>query len=289
MKIAEYQMVKYFAGFFLTLFLLSSCGGNRHGEELIAEVNGKYLYAEDIKNIILAEMSEKDSIAAVKKYIRTWATDILLHEMAEKNVDNQAEIAMLIENYRRSLLIYEYQLRLVKERVSNSISASEVKAFYANNSNLFVLKSTLIKGLFLKVSNQAPDLNALRSLVQAKNKNLDKIESLSIKNAAKFEYFNEVWHPLVDYLRKSPIRIEQKETFKYQSFFEGRDSTSTYFLVVHDYKLEGELQPIDYVEGKIREILLEQKKNNFLKQFSNELFEDGIKSGKVKLYEKKEN
>ena len=284
----EYQIMKYFVGFFLAVFLFSSCGGNRSGKELIAEVNGKYLYAEDIKDVIITEMSEEDSLSAVKKYIRSWATDILLYEKAEKNIDKEDEIAVLLENYRRSLLVYEYQLRLVKERVSKSISATEVKTFYANNSNLFVLKEgALIKGFFLKVPNQAPDLNALRSLVQPKNKNLDKIESLSVKNAAKFEYFNEVWHPLVDYLRKSPIRIEPKEALKNQSFFEGRDSTATYFLVVHDYKLEGELQPLDYVEGKIREILLEQKKNNFLKQFSNELFEDGIKSGKVILYEKK--
>ena len=282
--------MKYFGKIFLMVFLLSSCSGDWHsGKEPVAEVNGKYLYVEDITNIFLTEMSEEDSVAAVKKYIRSWATDILLYEKAEKNIDNEAEITKLIENYRRSLLIYEYQLQLVKERLNNSISSEEIKTFYANNSDLFVLKGALIKGLFLKVPNQAPDLNALRSLVMPKNKNMDKIESLSIKNAATiFDYFNETWRPLADYLRKSPIRVEPKEVLKYHSFFEGRDSSFTYFLAVHDYKIDGELQPLDYVEGKIREILLEQKKNNFLKRFSNELFEDGVKSGKVKLYEKKE-
>ena|GEM_PF-113097 len=268
-------------------FLLYSCNGDRSGgKEPIAAAGGKYLYKEDIDHIFFPEMSKEDSMAAVEKYIRSWATDILMYEQAQKNVKNEEEIASLLEDYRRTLLIYEYQLLLVKKRLNSSVAPEDIRSYYLKNPDLFRLNEALIKGIFLRVSNQAPDIDALRSLMMySKEKDLDQIESLSIKNAAKFEYFNEKWHPLLEIQRKSPIHIENKGSLKHRSFYEGRDSLSTYFLFVKEYKLEGELQPLDYAESKIRGILLEQRKNNFLKQFGEKLYEEGVKKGKVKLYE----
>jgi hypothetical protein len=270
----------------ITTLLLYSCNNKSGGKEPIASAGGKYLYKEDIENIFLAEMSKEDSAAAVEKHIRSWATDILMYEQAQKNIKNEEEIASLLENYRRTLLIYEYQLQLVKKRLNNSVAPEDMKSYYQNNPQLFRLNEVLIKGIFLKVSNQAPDIDALRSLViYSRDKDLDQIESLSIKNAAKFEHFSEKWHPLQEIQRKSPIRVENKESLKHRPFHEGRDSLSTYFLFVREYKLEGEQEPLDYAESKIRGILLEQRKNDFLKQFSEKLYEEGVKKGKVTLYE----
>ena len=220
-------------------FLFYSCNSS-YEKKPIAEAGGKYLYKENIEHIFSPEMSKEDSATAIEKYVRSWATDILMYEQAQKNIENEEEIAYLLENYRRTLLIYEYQLLLVKNRLNNSVTPEEIKSYYLRNPHLFRLNEILIKGLFIRVSNQAPDVNALRSLlIYSKEKDLDQIESLSIKNAAKFEYFNEKWHPLLDIQRKSSIRIENKESLKQRSFYEGRDSLSTYFLFVREYKSEG--------------------------------------------------
>lgn len=268
--------------------LFYSCNEKRFsGRKPIAEAGGQYLYKEDIENIFFTKMSKEDSLAALENYIRTWATDILMYEKAQENIKNEEETADLLEKYRRSLLTYEYQLQLVKDRLNNTVSPEEIKSYYINNPQLFQLKEILIKGLFLKVPNQTSDMEALRSLLNnnSTDKDLDQIELLSLKNAAKFEYFSEKWHPLLEILRKSPIHIENKENLKQRSFYESRDSLSTYFLYVQEYISDGELQPLEYAENKIRGILLEQRKNNFLKQFGNRLYEEGVKEGKVKRYE----
>ena len=269
---------------FSATLLFLSCNGDRFGgKEPVAEAGGQYLYKEDLQAISFAEMSKEDSLKAVENYIRSWATDILMYEIAQQNIKNEEEIASLLERYRRSLLIYEYQLKLVKDRLSSSISPEDVRSYYSSNPHLFKLKEVLIKGIFLKIPNKAPDMDALRSLMtRPKESDFDQIESLSIKNAAKFEYFNEKWHPLLEVQRKSPLRIE---SLKQSSFHESRDSLSTYFLFIQEYKPEGELQPFDYAESRIRGILLEQKKSNFLKQFGNRLYEEGLKKGKVKIYD----
>ena len=271
----------------VAFFLFFSCDSERFGgRKPIAEAGGKYLYKEDLENIFFTEMSKEDSLTVIQNYIRTWATDVLMYEKAQENIKNEEKIADLVEKYRRSLLTYEYQLQLVKDRLNNTVSPTEIKAYYEKNPQLFQSKEVLIKGLFLKIPNQAPDIDVLRSLLNnSDEKNLDQIESLSIKNAAKFEYFDQKWHPLLEFQRKSPIRIENKESLRHRSFYESQDSLSIYFLYVQEYMPEGELQPLDYTEGKIRRILLEQRKSNFLKQFGDKLYEEAIREGKVKIHE----
>ncbi len=285
--ITETRNILFFVFILPVTFLFCSCNGERFGgEKPIAEANGQYLYKKDIENIFFTEMSEEDSLNVLENYIRSWATDILIYEKAQENIKNEEEIASLLEKYRRSLLIYEYQLQLVKNRLNSTVTPEEIISYYTNNAQLFQLKETLIKGLFLRIPNQAPDINALRSLLNnSKEKDLDQIESLSIKNAAKVEYFNEKWYPLPEIQRKSPIRIEN---LKLRSFYESRDSLSTYFLYVQEYIPEGEIQPLEYAENKISGILLEQRKNEYLKQFGNKLYEDGVKKGEVKLYNRPE-
>ncbi|MDR1730439.1 MAG: peptidyl-prolyl cis-trans isomerase [Prevotellaceae bacterium] len=269
-------------------FLFISCKNEHFGKrEPIAEAGGNLLYKEDVKDIFFAGMSKEDSTAAIENYVRMWATDILLYEKAQENVKDNEQIAALLENYRRSLLVYEYQLHLVKDRLkNNTVSPEEIKAYYNKNTPLFYSDEILIKGLFLKVPNRAPDMDALRKLLSnSKEKDLDQIESMCIRNAAKFEYFNEKWVPLSEIQRKSPIRIENKENLKQRFFYESQDSLSTYFLYVQEYVPDGEPQPLDYAENRIRGILSEQKKNNFLKQFNNKMYNEAVKSGKVKIYE----
>ncbi len=279
------SLLSYSIIFTLFILLFLSCNNENFSKKNpVAEAGGKYLYKEDIQNILLTGMSEEDSIAALENYVRMWATDILMYEKAQENIKDEVEIAALLENYRRSLLTYEYQLQLVKDRVNNTVSQEEIKEYYNKNAGLFRLEETLLKGLFLKVPNEAPNISELRKMLNNKEKNWDEIESLSTKNAAKFEYFNEKWQPLPEIKRKSPIRIENKENLKHRSFFESQDSLSTYFLYVQEYVLDGEPQPLDYAENKIRGILLEQRKNNFLKQFSNKLYDEAVERGQVKIY-----
>jgi len=275
--------MRSFLVFVSVVFLVCSCEGDRfRGKKPVAEAGGKYLYQEDIKDIFSAEISEEDSLAMTANYIRSWAIDILMYEQAQQNIKNKEEIASLLEKYRRSLLVYEYQLQLVKERLNNNISPEEISSFYSKNPQFFSLKEVLIRGALLKVPIKAPDVEILRSLMlNPKERDLDHIESLSIKNSAKLEYDGK-WHSLTDIKRRSSIRIDNP---KQNAFYESRDGEYAYFLFVKEYLPEGALQPLEHAESKARGILLEQKKNNFLKQFGNKLYEDALNKGKVKIYE----
>ena len=46
----------------------------------------------------------------------------------------------------------------------------------------------------------------------------------------------------------------------------------------------GEMQPFEFVEDRIRSILTEQKKIEFLRDYRLNLYEDALKSGAAKRY-----
>ena len=62
------------------------------------------------------------------------------------------------------------------------------------------------------------------------------------------------------------------------------DSVYTVFLYVNEYKTAGDLQPYEYAKNRIKSILTEQNKNDFLRTYRKKLYEDGVRDGKAKRY-----
>ena len=102
----------------VVMVLFSSCGskvadGNKSP---LLEVEGKFLYYEDIQQIIPPNVNKADSAQIAKSYIRKWVTDVLLYENAKRNITNKSEIDELVESYRKSLTIHQYQQKMIEQQ-----------------------------------------------------------------------------------------------------------------------------------------------------------------------------
>ena len=73
-------------------------------------------------------------------------------------------IDALVEKYRRDLVIFEYRKRLLNERVTKSFEEQEMLDYYERNSEMFRLHEAILKGLFLKVPENTPNLGQLKKL-----------------------------------------------------------------------------------------------------------------------------
>ena len=98
-------------GFFL-LFACCACSDKQHdhrGRTPLVEVDGNFLYHEDLQAALPKHLSGEDSVKFVERYIRTWLEETLLYEKARSNVANNDEINELVENYRKALIMHSYQ------------------------------------------------------------------------------------------------------------------------------------------------------------------------------------
>ena len=135
----------------------------------LLEVEGKFLYLDEVQDIIPPNVNSQDSTEIADSFIRKWVTDVLLYENAKRNITNKAEIDQLLEDYRKSLIIHQYQQKLIDQRLPKEPTDEEMRTFYDAYTDQFVLTENLIKGMLLVVPSKAPKLANVRSWVQSGN------------------------------------------------------------------------------------------------------------------------
>ena len=165
----------------LLLITLLCCGAckkqhDHKGKTPLVEVDGNFLYKEDLMSVLPVGLSKDDSILFAEHYIRSWAEEILLYEKAANNIPDNVDVEKLVENYRKALIMHTYQQELINQKLINDIPEQEIADYYEKNKELFKLESPLIKGLFIKVPLTAPQLNNVRRWYKSEKQ--DAIESL---------------------------------------------------------------------------------------------------------------
>ena len=75
----------------------------------MARVFDKYLYLDEIRSIIPRSVSSEDSITMANSYVNNWVRQSLILHKAEINLSaDQNVFEKQLEDYRRSLIIFEY-------------------------------------------------------------------------------------------------------------------------------------------------------------------------------------
>lgn len=257
--------------------------------DALVKVNDRILTRNEVESLIPKGTTSADSLLLAESYIKKWVKDELVLKIAQRNLGSDKEtIDKLVDAYRRSLLRYRYQEKLIQEKLSDEIQESDVLTYYDTNKEKFVLDKNLIKGLFLKVPADAPNLSEVKTWYKSGNvASLEKIEKYSIQNAAIYEYFFDKWVDFDEIRNNIPNQISNPESFlRTNKTLEVTDSSFCYLLNIRQVLLKGQVEPFEYAEPRIREILINQQKLDFIKEFEEELYNDALDGGDVIFYSK---
>lgn len=249
-----------------------------------AEVNGQKLYEKELTTIT-RNLTGEDSIRVRHEYIRQWATNNLIQDKAGEYIT--PEIERLVADYRRSLCMYEYEKELVNQQMPTQVPDSVLLAFYDNHQDRLKLQDDIFKGLLLIIPTDAPEQEALKNSIKRLNEDdLQFLEQYAYQNASGYELFINEWKTTNQLLVHMPF---EHNTFvselknKQQIILE--DSLNKYILQVTDKCLRGNQMPFDYAKSEIKQIILSQRQNAFIKQEHERLYNEGVLSKKVKIYE----
>ncbi|MCD8193463.1 MAG: peptidyl-prolyl cis-trans isomerase [Tannerellaceae bacterium] len=281
--------MKYLFFFLGCILVCLSCKRIQYAgeEEIIVKVKDKILYRPDVTAVIPGHISSADSFILAESYIKKWITDQLIYDVANRNLaEEKPEVERLVEKYRQSLIRHKYQERLLKERLSGSITEHEKRKYYEENQQKFVLDKNLIKGLFLKIPNDAPGLTEVKSWYRTTSESsLEKIEKYSLQNATIYDYFYDRWVDFDEVTDNIPRRIPSSGEFlRNNKYIEVADSTYTYLLNINDFVVSGNIAPYEYAQMQIEEMLINQRKVEYLKKFEDDLYNEAVKKGTVEFY-----
>ena len=277
----------------LLIFLFGSLIGcdNKSPDQTripLLEVEGKFLYLDQVQAIIPPNITGPDSVQIADSYIRKWVTDVLLYENAKRNVTDKAAIERLLDDYRKSLIIHQYQQNLLQQRLPDQPSDEEMLRFYTDFSDQFVLRENIVKGILLVLPKGAPRLNDVRRWVQSGDtKSLEQIEKYSLQHGLSYDYFADRWVSTSEILKKMPVQQEQlSNSIGTGRYYEISDSLKHYMLNVDSVRRTGDSEPFETAKEKISNIILNKLKSDFIMNFEDELYQDAIQSGTVTFFNK---
>lgn len=272
----------------LSVLLLVGCTlfSEQRKAGVVAECNGHTLTHVEIASLTRG-MAAEDSARVAEAYIHQWATDLLEYDAA-KSSSNKA-VEQLVEDYRRSLYVHEYEERMISQRMPKHVDDSLVRAFYESHSSRFVLDEMILKGMLLVVPVGAPNMGDLKKQMSQPldDEALEKIEKYAYQNATGYELFLDEWKRSSEVLLRMPCtesNLQKQLNQRRQIVLE--DSVHTYLLQVTDVYMRGNEMPLEYARTSIERILLNDRRVEFIKEERDRLYEKALQKGNLKRYEK---
>lgn len=275
--------------FGLFIFLLCVACNEQYdhkGRTPLVELDGNFLYKEDLQSVLPANLSKDDSLLFAEHYIRNWVEDVLLYDKAQNNIPDNKEIDKLVENYRKMLIMHTYQQALIHQQLSEEISEQDLTDYFEKNQTLFKVERPLMKGLFIKVPLQASQLANVRRWYKTETRDaVEHLEKYSLQNAVKYEYFYDKWVPVSDVLNMLPLKVPHVEEYLNKNkHVELKDTAFYYFLNVSDYRSIGEQEPYEFARVHVKDMLLNMRRVEFMNQVKDDLYQRAVRRDKIKYY-----
>lgn len=246
------------------------------GDRVVARAYSTYLQQSELSGIVPADASPSDSIAIVNSYINNWIRNQLLLHQAERNLTSgQKDFSKQLNDYRNSLVIYKYESELVRQNLDSLISEKELAAYYQANPDNFVLKEDIVQFVYLKISEDVPQIEQIRRLLnEGFIENQDSVSFYALQYCDDYAMMNDQWIPLSRLLSIVPLQTVDVNTFfEGDAFVEYYSKPHYHFIYFTGYKLKGDISPFEYELENIKLILLNRRKKMLIKDMHNEIYE----------------
>jgi hypothetical protein len=252
----------------------------------IVKVNEDVLTKDDLDVVVTKNLSPEDSTIAAEHFIRLWINDKLIYNIASKNIADKKNINQLVENYRQSLTIYQYKEQLVNEKLSGEIHNSALLDYYEENKDKFKIDKPLVKGLFLKIPVNAPQIEKIRNWYKLLTPtNITNIENYCVRNAVEYGYFVDNWIDFNEMTDNWPANYKSESDIqKHNKYLEREDDQFYYLLNIVACLLPGDNAPFEYAKPTIKEILINQRKIDFFKNIEDDLYRKALNNGEITFY-----
>lgn len=245
--------------------MVQAMGCHRRGVSMaeddvtVVEYGDTALMLREVVHQIPRGMEPEDSIGMFRTIVETWLRREVLTEFAERNLPDMDEIERLVDQYRCDLILGRYLAR-VDRGVRPNISNRRVDRYLSQRADSMLLEEPVVKGIFLKVSEDDPNLGELRRWMKTSTDySVDKLEKNLLRGATQYEYFMDRWHPWHEVADLVPYRFFDADAFlESNKDFETEYAGSVYIIHISEYVGSGMAMPVDYAREQIREALRQE-------------------------------
>ncbi|MCF4102484.1 peptidyl-prolyl cis-trans isomerase [Gillisia sp. M10.2A] len=274
----------------LVLMFLQACNYFEKAEERepIARVNDSYLYKEDVEALVGEGISSEDSTLIVSNFINRWATQQLLIDGAKFNLssEQQNEFDELVRNYKNELYTKAYADALVAKRLDTSFNGNEIKKYYQEHLDNFRLNEDLVKLRYINLDKNSIDFSDIKKkFIRFNDQDKSELDKISLQFKA-YSFNDSVWVSTKSvYDRIRPLNDGNKsQLLKKANFLQLEDSLEVYLVYVNDLLLRNDQAPLEYATSTIKQIILNKRKANLVKELEKDITKDAIENEQFEIY-----
>lgn len=272
----------------ITLLLICSCDLPTNEESnAVARVGEDFLFISDLENQIGPNVS--DSIQITSRTINEWAEELLYLKKAEINLSFSEKKALeeLVSTYRNDLYVKTYKDKAIQSQLDSIVEKEEIEYYFDQNKFNFKTNKDLMRGRYVRVRNENYNLRSIRKSIRRYNED-DKVflDSIALQFTT-YSLNDSIWVQASQFFNRLPSIPERryKNFLKNDTFFELQDSLEVYLVVIEEVVLRNDLAPLDYVAPTLKQILINKRKLELMRQLDREIIEEGLRQNIYEVYD----
>lgn len=266
--------------------LLAGCHTDGDDSPVVARVYDRELHRSDLEGLVPAGLPVDDSLAVVRNYVDQWVLQAVILSKAEKNVKN--DFSHELQEYKNNLLAYAYERQIVDQLLDTLVTDGQIQAYYSQHRSDFLLKSSIVKAVYVRAPLKAPAVAKLKKIVQRTTFNesdILELEETASRNGFAGFYDAESWIPFFTLQTAVPITAYNEQLFlKQHRSITLTDDSLFYAARILDYKVTDEVSPLEMQKDNIRAIILNHRTMEILARLHADLMKEAEEDGKVKKF-----
>jgi hypothetical protein len=258
--------------------------GGGVGDQELARVYNKKLMRSEAQLVLPEDTPPEDSALIVRAYVQRWVYDQLLMYEAERNIPQDLNIDQLVREYRASLVRFNFEQQIIAEKLDSTISEAELSQFYENNKDQFLLESTILKALLIKI----PKDRATPAFQKLWNDRmpgaLEGLRAHSEQHATIALLDDEKWYTLEELTSiLPPGSLSTQHITANKEYMLNSGNSKYYFRIMKVIKSQ-EPAPLEFAKEQASKIILHRRKQQLLEQWKEQLYQKELRRENIKLF-----
>ena len=254
-------------------------------DQLLARVHNISLYLSELEGMFPHRTTAQDSNLIINSYVERWVRDALLLYEAEKNIPKDLNIDKLVQDYRASLVLHNYEKILVDQLLDSSVSREELMAFYEENKEQYQLETPILRCQYIKIPLPVPNAATLRAFWNSKSEeDLANLQGYCAENAVAYQLADSTWHRFDNIADELPAGTISSKNVRAKLSIQSRDDTYQYYFRVLEVRNTKEIAPLAFIEEQARKVILRQRKIQLLEKKKEEMYDLALRRNDIQLF-----
>lgn len=209
--------------------------------------------------------------------------DRILFEESKKSVRKDNNIEELVEDYRKSLFIHQYEESFINKNLDTLITFEQLNAYYEEHKDEFSLEKTIIRYFLVKIDADK-DNDTLENYW--KTEDLPAIKNYVLQEGGMAHLEIDSWYYVSELKSLIPEKLFSRISLKNPNETSYSDGGFKYYVKVLQIVNPDEEVPVRFYYNTLRQRILRNRSSELLARMKNDLFKEKIKNKNIKIYSK---